>query len=391
MSEFGDADQRRETYLRRPMTPKSAREILQPDEVPAPPRRSRAARHPVVVSLNFFITIAVVAVMVIGGLGLYTKLQFDEPGTMTEDLVMPVSQGAGLTDIADLLEESRAISSRLVFRIAVTFYGNQSKLQAGEYRIPALSSMREIMDLMIDGNTLFYAVTIPEGLTSEQIVGRLMANEILVGQIDEIPAEGALLPETYQFSRGDTRQSVLDRMRRDHGRVLADIWERRAPGLPIVSPEELVILASIVEKETGIADERSRVAAVFINRLNRGMRLESDPTIIYGLFGGAGAPAGHALLQSELNRETPYNTYQIDGLPPGPIANAGVAALEAVANPSQTNDLFFVADGTGGHVFAETYEEHLRNVERWRQIEQNRAAAEPVDAPPAEPAAPAAE
>jgi len=386
MSEYGDAGNRPETFTRRPMTPKSAREILQPDEVPPPPKRSRAARHPLVVSLNFVITIAVAAVLLIAGLGLYTKVQFDQAGTLAEDLVIPVAPGAGLTDIAELLEESGAISSRLVFRVAVTFYGNQSRLQAGEYLIPAQSSMREIMDLMIEGDTLFYAVTIPEGLTSQQIVDRLMANEILVGDIAEVPPEGTLLPETYQFSRGDTRQSVLDRMRRDHDRVVAEIWDRRAPGLPIATPEELVILASIVEKETGIADERSRVAAVFINRLNSGMRLESDPTIIYGLFGGAGAPAGHVLLQSELNRQTPYNTYQIDGLPPGPIANPGVAALEAVANPSQTNDLFFVADGTGGHVFAQTYEEHLRNVARWRQIEDNRGAAEP---PPAEEAAPA--
>jgi UPF0755 protein len=383
MSEFGDAGDRPETYSRRPMTPKSAREILQPDEVPPPPRRSDAARHPVVVSLNFLITIAVAAVLVIGGLGLYAKVQFDQAGTLTEDVVIPVGDGAGLTRIAAMLEDSGVISNRWVFRIAVTVYGNQGKLQAGEYLIPAQASMREIMDLMVQGRTLVYAVTIPEGLTSQQIVDRLMANEILTGDIAEVPAEGTLLPETYQFSRGDTRQSVIDRMRRDHDRVVAEIWARRAPGLPIQTPEELVILASIVEKETGIADERSRVAAVFINRLNRGMRLQSDPTIIYGLYGGAGAPAGHILLQSELNRQTAYNTYQIDGLPPGPITNPGVAALEAVANPSQTNDLYFVADGTGGHVFAQTLEEHNRNVARWRQIEADRAAAPAAEAPAA--------
>jgi UPF0755 protein len=394
MSEHGGADRRPATFTRRPITPKSARDALQPAEVPPPPRRSDAARHPLVVSLNFLITIAVVAVLVIGGLGLYTKVQFDQASTLTEDRVIPVDDGAGLTEIAGLLEDAGAISNRWVFRIAVTVYGNQGKLQAGEYLIPAHSSMREIMDLMIEGRTLVYAVTIPEGWTSQQVVDRLMTSEILVGDIAEVPPEGALLPETYQFSRGDTRQSVLDRMRRDHDRVVAEIWARRAPGLPLNSPEELVILASIVEKETGIADERSRVAAVFINRLNRGMRLESDPTILYGLFGGAGPPPGHVLRQSELDRQTQYNTYQIDGLPPGPIANPGVAALEAVANPSQTNDLFFVADGTGGHVFAQTYEEHLRNVERWRQIEnQNREAEAPPPAgepPPAEGAAPAA-
>ena len=389
MSDYGDADNRPERYLRRPMTPKSARETLQPDEVPPPPKRSSAAKHPIVVSLNFVLTIAVVLVVVVGGLGLYTKVRFDEAGTLQDDFILPVAPGAGLTEIADTLDEAGAISSPLVFRIAVTFYGNQSRLQAGEYLIPAQASMREIMDLMVEGDTLFYAVTIPEGLTSQQVVNRLMANELLVGDIAEIPPEGTLLPETYQFSRGDTRQGVLDRMRRDHDRIVAEIWARRAPDLPLTSPDELVILASIVEKETGIADERSRVAAVFINRLNRGMRLESDPTIIYGLYGGEGAPPGHVLLRSELDRQTPYNTYQIDGLPPGPIANPGAAALEAVANPSQTNDLFFVADGTGGHVFAQTYEEHLRNVARWRQIEENRAAAEPEPAPEGVAAPPA--
>ncbi len=379
--------------------PKSAREALQPDEVPPPPLRSRAARHPIVVSLNFLITIIIVVLVVVGGVGLYAKVQFDQEGPSTSERVVPITAGTGLADIAETLEESGIISNRWVFRVAVAFYGNQGALQAGEYLIPAQASMREIMELMVEGETVVYAVTIPEGLTSQQIVARLMANEVLTGDIAEVPPEGTLLPETYQFSRGDTRQSIIDRMIRDHDRAVADIWNRRAEGLPIASPEELVILASIVEKETGIADERSRVAAVFVNRLNVGMRLQSDPTIIYGIYGGAGAPPGHIILQSELNRQTAYNTYQIDGLPPGPIANPGIAALEAVANPSQTNDLYFVADGTGGHVFATTLEEHNRNVARYRQIiqQQNEAAAaeaaadETDEAPPVDEAAPPAE
>lgn len=388
MTDRGGVRPPRDSGARGPRAPRSAREALQPDQVPPPPRRSRAARHPVVVSLNFLVTVIIVALVAIGGVGLYAKVQFDQAGPLATERVVPVTTGEGLAEIAESLEENGIISNRWVFRAAVAFYGNQSRLQAGEYLIPAQASMREIMDLMVEGDTLVYAITIPEGLTSEQIVARLMANEILTGDIAEIPPEGTLLPETYQFSRGDTRQSIIDRMMRDHDRLVAEIWNRRAEGLPIASPEELVILASIVEKETGIADERSRVAAVFINRLNRGMRLQSDPTVVYGVYGGAGAPAGHVLLRSELDRLTPYNTYLIDGLPAGPIANPGVAALEAVANPSRTNDIYFVADGTGGHVFAETLEEHNRNVARWRQILAERAAeaAAAAEAPPTEEA-----
>ncbi len=374
----GDRPQRR--------APKSARELLQPDEVPPPPLRSRSARHPIIVSLNFLLTVVILAVVVVGGVGLFTKVQFDQAGPLAAERVVAVQSGDNLADIAESLQDSGVISNRWVFRMAVAFYGNQSNIQAGEYLVPAQASMREVMDLMVEGRTLVYSITIPEGLTSQQIVDRLLANEVLTGDIAVVPPEGSLLPETYQFSRGDTRQSLLDRMARDHDRVVQDIWNRRAPGLPLSSPEELVILASIVEKETGIADERSRVAAVFINRLNRGMRLQSDPTVVYGIYGGEGAPAGHALLQSELTRQTPYNTYMIDGLPPGPIANPGVAALEAVANPSQTNDLYFVADGTGGHVFAETYEEHQRNVARYRQILQQQATPAPASAPVEDPA-----
>jgi UPF0755 protein len=247
--------------------------------------------------------------------------------------------------------------------------------------------MREVMDLFVGGDVVVYSVTIPEGFTSQQVVNRLMSDPNLTGDITDIPAEGTLLPDTYHFNTGDTRQQILDQMARAHDRAVADVWARRAQDLPIRTPEEFVILASIVEKETGIADERSRVASVFINRLNRGMRLQSDPTIIYGVWGGAGRPANEPIRQSQIDQRTPYNTYQIDGLPPGPIANPGIASLEAVANPSRTNDIFFVADGTGGHVFAETLEQHNRNVARWRQIEQQqRDAAEAAAAAAANPA-----
>jgi UPF0755 protein len=238
--------------------------------------------------------------------------------------------------------------------------------------------MRDIMDALVSGRGILYAITIPEGLTSQQIVARLRSEDILVGDVGEVPPEGSLLPETYKFTRGDTRQSLIDRMRAERDRIVAEVWSRRAPDLPIASPEEMVVLASIVEKETALADERSRVAAVFINRLRLSMRLQSDPTVVYGRFEGAGQSPGFVLTRADLETPTAYNTYVIDGLPPGPIANAGRASLEAVANPSRTRDLFFVADGSGGHAFAESYEEHLRTVARWRQLAGSAATAEEV-------------
>jgi UPF0755 protein len=208
-------------------------------------------------------------------------------------------------------------------------------------------------------------------------VDRLNADPVLSGEIGELPLEGALMPDTYKFTRGATREQMLEQMQRVQERVVSEIWARRAPALPIETPEEFVTLASIVEKETGRADERSRVAGVFLNRLERGMRLQSDPTVLYGLFGGHGRPPDRTIFQSDLDKPTEYNTYQIEGLPPGPIANPGRAALEAVANPSRTDELYFVADGTGGHVFSSTLEEHNQNVARWRRIraEQDAAAA----------------
>jgi UPF0755 protein len=236
---------------------------------------------------------------------------------------------------------------------------------------------------------VLHQVTIPEGLTSEQAVARLLENDVLSGSVREIPKEGSLLPETYRFPRGFTREQMLQRMTADQRRAVADIWAKRALNLPLRTPEELVVLASIVEKETGKASERARVAAVFVNRLSRRMKLQSDPTIIYGLVGGKGS-LGRPILRSDIDRPTAYNTYVIDGLPPGPIANPGRAALEATANPLQTKELYFVADGTGGHVFAETLEEHNRNVARWREIErQQNGQAAPAPGAPAPAVTPA--
>ncbi len=383
MSDPGDTTgmPERAAQPRRQASPRSARESLQPHEVPPPPTRSRAARHPLVAVINFGITLAVIAIVAIGGTFLFAKSQFDKAGPLEEQRSVEIAEGMAVGEIAARLQDRGIIANRWVFRAGVAFYGAEGKLQAGAYLIEPRTSMRGIMDLLVDGDVIFFTVTLPEGLTSRQIVDLLLADPNLVGDIAAVPAEGTLLPETYQFNLGDTRQSILDRMSRDHDRVVAEVWGRRDPaGLPITSPQQLVILASIVEKETGIADERSRVAAVFINRLNRGIPLQSDPTVLYGLFGGAGRPPRHVILQSELDRPTPYNTYQIDGLPPGPITNPGRAALEAVANPSRTNELYFVADGNGGHAFAETLEQHNRNVARWRQIEAQQNAPGP-DAP----------
>jgi UPF0755 protein len=256
----------------------------------------------------------------------------------------------------------------------VSAYRQSRRLKAGEYAFAPGMSMREVMDLLVSGKAIMHTITLPEGLTSKQIVDRLRADEMLTGDIEAIPPEGSLLPETYAFTRGASRQQILDQMAAAHKRALDEVWANRRSGLPIDTPEELVTLASIVEKETGKADERPRVAAVFVNRLEAGMRLQSDPTVIYGIAAGEGT-LGRAIRRSDLDAENPYNTYRIDGLPPGPIANPGRAALEAVATPSSTEELYFVADGTGGHVFARTLDEHNRNVARWRQIERQRAAA----------------
>jgi UPF0755 protein len=229
--------------------------------------------------------------------------------------------------------------------------------------------LRDVVDTILERKVVQHQVTVPEGLTSEQIVTRLLENDILSGSVKEMPREGTLLPDTYKFERGYTREQLIQRMQQAQRRVIQEAWDRRAADLPVKTPDQLVVLASIIEKETGKPDERTRVAAVFMNRLRQRMKLQSDPTIIYGLVGGKGT-LGHPITRGELEQPTPYNTYVIEGLPPGPIANPGRASIEAAANPSRTKELFFVADGTGGHAFAESYDQHQRNVARLRQIEQ---------------------
>lgn len=353
-------------------TPRSARQAIEPDTPPPPPGRSKAARHPVVVLLNFFLTVVLLAVVGVAGLLYWGKGEFMAEGPLKQERTILVSRGTGLGTIASILEQQNVISNKSIFEYGVIAYKKDSQLKAGEYLFSPGISMQAVMDLLTSGKSILHSVTIPEGYTSYQAFQVLKSHEILVGELEEVPAEGAILPETYKFSRGTSRMEILKRMMEARNRAVDEIWERRVDNLPLASKEELVALASIVEKETGVAGERSRVAGVFINRLNQGIKLQSDPTVIYGIFGGKGKPKGRPIFRSDLDKKTDYNTYHIPALTPGPIANPGRAALEAVANPSRTKDLFFVADGTGGHVFAETLKQHNANVRRWREIERQR-------------------
>lgn len=296
---------------------------------------------------------------------------FTGPGPAPERAVVLIEEGRGLSAIAAQLEREGLITSALMFRLGVEVAGKAADLKAGEYRIPRHASMRQIMDILVDGKPILWPVTIFEGMTSHEAVDILMQQPFLSGTVPVIPAEGTLLPETYLVTRGTQRQEVIDRARKAQEELIARLWPQRRDGLPFDTVEEAIILASIVEKETGRGDERRKVAGVFINRLKRGMRLQSDPTIIYGITQGEGA-LGRRIRRSEIRARTPYNTYQIDGLPPTPICNPGAASIEAVLNPEETDYLFFVADGSGGHAFARTHREHERNVRKWRKIQRQR-------------------
>jgi UPF0755 protein len=351
-----------------------------------PPPPSRRARHPLVVIGNAVLTI-ILLLIVAGGAALYLgKGMFEAPGPLNRERTVIVPKDTGVRAIADILRRERIIDTPIVFVTAAFLMRATSDLKAGEYLFDAGVSMREVLETLVEGKSILHQVTIAEGLTSAQIVQRLMESDVLVGEVPRAPREGTLLPETYKVMRGTSRQQLLTRMAAAHSRVVQEVWDRRAADLPIKTIDEFITLASIVEKETGKADERTRVAAVFINRLTRKMRLQSDPTIIYGLAGGKGT-LGRPLTREDVERATPYNTYLIDGLPPGPIANPGRASLEAVANPSRTRELYFVADGNGGHVFANTYDQHLKNVARWRDYLKEQATANAQSAPPPEPVA----
>lgn len=342
-------------------------------------KRSGAARHPVVLALNLFLSLFVIAVVTVVAALVIGRQLYMSPGPLQSDTGLVIDRGADVRAIAHGLEQRGIISNRYVFMAAALATGDSGRIKAGEYRIPARAPMSTVMDTIVSGRVVQHRMTFAEGLSTQQIVEQIRENGVLSGSIETVPPEGSLLPETYQFERGMERQRLLDIMQIEMTRLVEDVWSRRDPTLPLETPEDLVILASIVEKETGVAGERDRVAGVFVNRLRREMRLQSDPTILYGIYGGDAWSRPRTIYQSDLDRPNAYSTYQIDGLPPGPIANPGRAALEASANPAATTDLFFVADGTGGHAFAETYEEHQRNVARWREIEAQRDADEAIE------------
>ena len=356
----------------------------------------------------------------------WAQKQYVGEGPLAEAICLQVRPGSNMGAVSDELSERGAISNGMIFRMGAEYTDRTQDLKAGSFLVPAGASMQEIIDSITTagrstcgtevnyrvgvlraelvmreldpatqdyvevakfapaeeeapaeyaegaaGADVRFRVTLAEGVTSWQVVEGLRAVEVLSGDVTEIPPEGSLAPDSYELRAGDTRQSVLDRMTEAQAAILAAAWEGRAEGLPLRSPQEALVLASIVEKETGVPEERRKVASVFVNRLRQGMRLQTDPTVIYGLTEGRGV-LGRGLRQSELRRETPWNTYVIDGLPPTPIANPGRESILAAVNPEKTDYLYFVADGTGGHAFAETLDDHNRNVARWRQIEAGR-------------------
>jgi len=388
---------------RPPISPRSPRAALEPEQVPPPPRRSERARNPFVIVGNAIITLVLLAMIGTGVVYYYGKQTIEAPGPLQEDKIVNIPARAGMTDIAEVLQREGVIdSNRWAFIGAVFALRARSALKPGEYSFQKNASLHDVIATIVEGKVVQHSVTIPEGLTSEQIVDRLTDNDLFAGSVHEMPREGTLLPETYKFPRGTTREQVIQRMQSAQKRLVTEIWEHRSQDLPpnIRTPQDLVTLASIVEKETGKPDERSRVAAVFVNRLKQKIKLQSDPTIIYGLVGGKGT-LGRPIKRSEITQPSPYNTYVIEGLPPGPISNPGRASLEAAANPARTRDLYFVADGTGGHAFTETYDQHQKNVAKLRSMEkqtQNDTAELPDDpastaaagAPDAQAAVPAA-
>ena len=310
------------------------------------------------------VLVGVAVVLAIAG-WLYVHGRFDTPGPARDERTVVLPQGSSAFDIADLLEEAGVIDDPLLFIAGLWIEDKQHSLKAGEYLFEALVTPRGAMEKLVAGDTVLHRFTVPEGMTSAEVAAALNAVPWLVGEIEPVPPEGSLLPETYHYELGDSRAGMIERMKHAMARVLDELWQARDPAVALDDAEQVVVLASIVEKETAVADERPKIAGVFLNRLRQDMRLQSDVTVIYALTGGE-RPLGRSLSRADLRVESPYNTYRNGGLPPGPIANPGRASLAAVLNPAETNALYFVADGSGGHAFAETLDEHNRNVARWR-------------------------
>ncbi len=323
----------------------------------------------------------VLAITGAGGAYVWFQNEISRPGPLLTETTVTVPAGEGLGQIAASLEEAGVIRDDRLLRAAFRLDRDGGQAKAGEYEFRAGVTLAEVKARLLSGEAVLHRFTVPEGLTTAQILRLVEADTILAGDMPQTPpAEGTLLPDTYVYSRGMTRQDLLGLMAEAQDKLLAELWPGRQPGLPFDTPGEAVILASVVEKETGLASERAQVAGLFVGRLKKGMRLESDPTIIYGVSGGE--PLYNAqgqrrtLRRSEIDKVTDWNTYQIDGLPKTPICNPGRDAIAAVLQPADTDYVFFVADGSGGHAFARTLAEHNRNVANYRRIERERIAAE---------------
>jgi UPF0755 protein len=323
------------------------------------------------------------AVVIAGWSQLNTYLV--EPGPAAEETVVVLPRGAGLAQIAAALVEARVIDHPWLFRLAVRVLDRDRRLKAGEYAFPAGATPRTVIVMLANGETVARRLTVAEGLTVAEIYQLLESVEALDGELPPPPEEGSLLPETYFYALGDSRDAMVRRMQDAMRATLDELWPQRAQDLPFRTRREALILASIVDKETGIADERHKVAAVFVNRLRRGMRLQADPTVIYGLTEGE-RQLGRELSRRDLEHDSAYNTYLIEGLPAGPIGNPGRASIEAVLNPAAVDYLYFVADGSGGHAFARTLEEHNRNVARWRKVKNGERPQSVVPPPKPESA-----
>lgn len=303
------------------------------------------------------------------GVGGYVYLQrwLHEPGPLSAEAVVYLPRGTGLVGIAERLAEKDVVEPPLFLEVAARLAGRDRRLQAGEYRFTPGMTPDQVLALLESGKTVEHPITIAEGLTVPQVWDILRSSDILAGDLPPMPPEGSLLAETYLVPRDEPRIRLVERMERAMRKTVAEVWRARAPGLPLDSPEQMVTLASLIQRETSIPEEYPLIAAVFYNRLKKGMRLQTDPTVIYALTQGKG-PLGRPLTRADLQTDSPYNTYEVAGLPPGPIANPGRAALEAAVHPAKVDYLYFVADGTGGHAFSRTLAEHNRNVARWRKI-----------------------
>jgi UPF0755 protein len=339
-----------------------------------------------------FVT-AVAIVGVAAGIGYWAYQDVTQPGPLTEAHNVVIPPHTGISEISDLLAADGVIRNPLTFKITAELTGRGAALKAGEYEFPADASAIQVMDMIAGGKTVKHKLTVREGLTSAEIVALVREAPLLTGDAGPVPPEGTLLPETYIYSRGDTRESVIERMKQGMQDALTAAWAERRSDLPLSSPQQALILASMIEKEASKDEERTHIAAVFLNRLRLGMKLQSDPTVRFVMAGNGVNKFDGQLTRAELELNSPYNTYATPGLPPGPICNPGKAALRDAVHPEHSDDLYFVADGSGGHVFAKTLAEHNRNVAAY--MHGVAAEAEPVPAnpppqpqpPPAQPAA----